>query len=168
MWASKIIARKMTREGVPKAVLMTELQKSRLRTGALQQVSEGRGRQASLPGTGGGFSSRAGQVIPQRAQDHCGQSRDWYILLVHPAQTCLPEPNRQGWLSRKTSSELWDGGVGQSEGLPSILLTSSSLSGGRVWSAWAQGMECQPDAHLACPRVPCYGCHDPPQRDYLY
>lgn len=38
------------------------------------------------------------------------QSGIWHFLLIHPAQTCLPGPNLQGWLPReKTSLRLWDG-----------------------------------------------------------
>lgn len=134
----------MTLEDAPKIASMTESQKSRQRTGALQQVSVlgGAVRPVCL-GQGGGFSSGAGQVILQRAQDQCVQGRNWHFLLVHPAQTCLPEPNRWGWLLRETSSELWDGGVGQSAGLLSILLMlGGEMCGAGVSSAWAQVGDC--------------------------
>lgn len=134
----------MTLEDAPKTASMTESQKSRQRTGALQQVSElGGAVRPVCSGQGGGFSSWAGQVILQRAQDQCVQSRNWHFLLVHPAQTCLPEPNRWGWLLRETSSERWDGGVGQSAGLLSILLTlGGEMCGDGVPRAWAQVGDC--------------------------
>lgn len=156
---------------------MTESQKSRQRTGALQQVSElgGAVRPVCL-GQGGGFSSWAGQVIPQRAQDHCVQSRNWHFLLVHPAQTCLPEPNRWGWLLRETSSELWDGGVGQSAGLLSILLTLGEkcvelecrVHGLKLGTA----PRSQPGLSSGEPNsgglTLCYGCHDSPTKGLIY
>lgn len=128
LWANKITAREKTLEDAPKTPPMTASQRSRQRTGALQPVSEPGGavRPVCL-GQAGAFSSWAGQVILQRAQDHCMQSRNGHFLLVHPAQTCPPEPNRWGCLSRETSSELWDGGVGQSAGRLSLLLTRGSL-----------------------------------------
>lgn len=114
----------------------------------------GRGCQASLLGAGGG-SSWAGQVILLRAQDHSVQSRNWRFLLVHPAQTCLPEPSRQAWLP----AELPRGsGKGEWDSLQASLAFFSPAAhfrGSEVSSAQAQGGKCQPEAHLACP-LGCY------------
>ena len=80
---------------LPKATPVGEFQNSRPRTRALEQVSE-MGSAVRPVCWGRGFSSWAGQVILQKAQDHHVESRNWHFLLVHPAQTCSPEPNRWG------------------------------------------------------------------------
>lgn len=125
LWASKIIAREVTSEDIPKTVPIKEFQKSRQRTQALKQVSE----------MGSAVRPVCWGVL---LSGWTGYSTKSWGSLRAKQELALPAPSSSSDLStraklaglapeRETSLGLWDGGVGQSASRLSILLTSRSL-----------------------------------------